>query len=129
MRLVNIIVILFSSMIFSTDKSDIVAENFSIASAHYQRMRKIATDLQQYPKSINGTGNTSFTSIKDWTGGFWPGCLWFIYEYSNDPDWKREAIKWTESLEQNQYNKENHDIGFMMNCSYGNALRLTGNEK
>lgn len=129
MKLIYIIVFLFSSMIFSIDKSDIVTENFSIASAQYQRMRKVANDLQKYPKSINEAGNTSFTSIKDWTCGFWPGCLWYIYEFSNDADWKCEAIKWTESLEQNQYNKGNHDIGFMMNCSYGNALRLTSNKK
>ena len=31
-------------------------------------------------------------------------------------------------LEKEQYNGSNHDVGFRMFCSYGNALRLTKNE-
>src|SRR5690606_8368363 len=63
----------------------------------------------------------------DWTSGFWPGCLWYLYELTDDAKWKRAASEWTESLEQNQYFTEHHDIGFMMCCSYGNGLRLTEN--
>ena len=51
-----------------------------------------------------------------------------MYEMSGDESWKKKAIEYTEKLEKQQYNGSNHDVGFRMFCSYGNALRLTGNE-
>ncbi|MDB5012628.1 MAG: glucuronyl hydrolase, partial [Daejeonella sp.] len=45
-----------------------------------------------------------------------------------DPELKSAAIKWTEALEKEQYNKGTHDLGFMLYCSYGNGYRLTKNE-
>jgi rhamnogalacturonyl hydrolase YesR len=64
----------------------------------------------------------------DWTGGFWPGALWYMYQYTGEQKWRDAAEKWTASLENNQFNTKHHDIGFMMYCSYGNGYRLTKNE-
>ena len=30
---------------------------------------------------------------EEWTAGFWPGVLWYDYEYTNDPKIKKEAEK------------------------------------
>jgi uncharacterized protein YyaL (SSP411 family) len=38
-----------------------------------------------------------------------------------------EALKFTHSLTKEQYNTTTHDLGFMMFCSFGNALREKGN--
>lgn len=113
---------------FSAVRNIIVKTDFELAEIQYDKMLTVATDYTKYPRSIHSNGSVGYTSIKDWTGGFWPGCLWYVYEFSKDEKWKKEAIKWTESLEKNQYNTSHHDIGFMMNCSYGNAYRLTGKE-
>lgn len=99
---------------------------FNLAEQQYKLLAATHTDLTKYPRSADPNGKTSFTDIKDWTGGFWPGCLWYLYEYSSDPYWKEQALKWTKSLETNQYNTNHHDIGFVMNSSYGNAYRLLG---
>lgn len=48
-----------------------------------------------------------------WGSGFHPRSLWYIYEY-------------TGRLEALIDRQTSHDIGFQINCSYGNALRLTG---
>lgn len=65
---------------------------------------------------------------EEWTSGFWPGVLWYDYEYTKDPEIKLAAEKYTESLkiisEQAAFD---HDLGFLMFCSYGNAYRLTNN--
>ncbi|MDP4188025.1 MAG: glycoside hydrolase family 88 protein [Bacteroidota bacterium] len=122
------IFILIISSSLKSDKIGLIREDFAVAEKQYAKMLEVSTNLQQYPRSINAKGNTTYTSISDWTGGFWPGCLWYVYEYTKSEKWKDAAIKWTESLEKNQYNTSNHDIGFMMNCSYGNAYRLTGNK-
>lgn len=63
-------------------------------------------------------------SIYDWTSGFFPGNLWLAYEMTNNPELKEAAVKFTNYLYPVREYKATHDIGFIMNCSYGNALRL-----
>lgn len=64
-----------------------------------------------------------------WTEGFWPGVLWYAYEYSQDPAVLEAAKGYTEVLEfLSQEPAYDHDLGFIMFCSYGNGYRLTGNE-
>ncbi|MEP2024184.1 MAG: glycoside hydrolase family 88 protein [Reichenbachiella sp.] len=67
--------------------------------------------------------------LHDWTSGFWPGILWYAYEYSKDESLKKEAKKFTKPLEViANSSADDHDIGFQIYCSYGNAYRLTGDE-
>lgn len=66
----------------------------------------------------------------EWCAGFWPGVLWYDYEISRDERLKAEAEKYTGSLEYLSASPAfDHDLGFLMFCSYGNAYRLTGNER
>ncbi len=65
----------------------------------------------------------------DWRIGFFPGCLWLAYRYSGDEALKSAAGQWTEALEPVKDYTGNHDLGFMIFCSYGNGYRLTGNEE
>ncbi|PRY30420.1 unsaturated chondroitin disaccharide hydrolase [Spirosoma oryzae] len=81
------------------------------------------------PRNIlNGKKNWNYISYKDWTSGFWPGTLWYIYEYTKDPAWKAKADSFTRELTPLAFQKAvDHDLGFQMYCSFGNGLRLTGN--
>ena len=63
---------------------------------------------------------------QDWTSGFFPGELWFMYEYTGKNQWLTAAKKFTASLEKQQFYGGTHDLGFIMYCSYGNGYRLTG---
>jgi len=62
----------------------------------------------------------------EWCSGFWPGILWYDYEFSKDPVILEAAKKYTASL---QFLSEipafDHDLGFLLFCSYGNGYRLT----
>lgn len=70
------------------------------------------------------------TSIYDWTSGFWPGILWYLYEYNHDENVKKAAERFSAALYPVADRKaDNHDLGFMMYCSLGNGYRLTGNEE
>jgi rhamnogalacturonyl hydrolase YesR len=80
------------------------------------------------PRSINDDGSLSVVTTGDWTSGFYPGVLWYMYEMTGDELWKDKAIEYTGKLEKEQFNGSNHDVGFRMFCSYGNGLRLTGDE-
>ncbi len=116
----------FYPFFLRADTSDIVKKGFDLAQRQYALLYDDHSDLRKYPRSADPTGKTTFTDIRDWTGGFWPGCLWYVFEYTGKDQWRDAALKWTNSLRQNQYNTQHHDIGFVMNCSYGNAYRLTG---
>ncbi len=83
----------------------------------------------KYPRTLNKEGKFSTTGMYDWTPGFFPGTLWYLYELSGNEYWKTEATKWTESLEPLKTFTGHHDLGFMMYCSYGNAYRLNPTEE
>lgn len=78
------------------------------------------------PKEKLGTRRNC--SIYDWTSGFFPGSLWYAYELTGDENLKAEAIEYTNRMFPVSKYKDNHDIGFMINCSYGNAMRLAPND-
>lgn len=61
-----------------------------------------------------------------WCSGFFPGSLWLVYEYTGDDSVKAMAWHETRKLERLTEFKTDHDIGFQLMCSYGNAYRLTG---
>ena len=63
-------------------------------------------------------------SIYDWTSGFFPGNLWYAYQLTGNEEFKKEAVKFTNYLYPLREYKGTHDIGFMMNCSFGNSYRL-----
>ena len=76
------------------------------------------------PHSLKEDGSMTAVKPVGWTSGFFPGSLWYMYEYSNDERLKGLAEQFTAFLEDQQYNTGTHDIGFMMYCSYGNSNRL-----
>lgn len=72
-------------------------------------------------------GKIEYIPIDDWTSGFFPGSLWYMYDLTKDKKWIDYGVKHTENLDSVKYLKWHHDIGFMINCSYGNAYRVTQN--
>lgn len=77
------------------------------------------------PKTFYANGDRLETSNTEWwTSGFYPGTLFYLYEFSHDTALKNEAERRLKLLEKEQYNKGTHDLGFMMYCSFGNGLRL-----
>lgn len=87
---------------------------------------ELQTGKQHFPRTLQN-GKLKFVGSGDWTSGFYPGLLWYLYEYSGKQEWRNLATKYTERLHKEQFNTSTHDLGFMMYCSYGNAYRLTNN--
>jgi chondroitin AC lyase len=106
----------------------LIEDNFQYARRQLKAMlQETKSNTKSFPRTINETGKLVSTDMYDWTSGFFPGNLWYAYEYTKDTALKTAAIKWTEGLAPLQYFTRHHDLGFMMYCSYGNAYRLTGN--
>lgn len=81
----------------------------------------------QTPKTFE-EGKLVTASYDWWCSGFFPGVLWYIYEYNGNDQFKELAIKETVKVEPVKYITDHHDVGFMINCSYGHQYRLTGDE-
>ena len=80
--------------------------------------RNIAPDSQEW----------RFINYKDWTSGFWPGTLWYLYENTNDQKWKEQADTYSRYLTPLSVTPAlDHDLGFQVFNSFGNGYRLTGN--
>ncbi len=80
----------------------------------------------KFPRTVKN-GKTSYVSAYDWTSGFFPGSLWYLYALTNDVKWKSRAVTFTEALDTIQYWGGNHDVGFMIECSYGNGIKFSKN--
>jgi unsaturated chondroitin disaccharide hydrolase len=87
------------------------------------------TDYSRIPRSIlNGKTEWRTVDRHDWTSGFWPGIEWYLYEYTKDDVWKTRADKTQHTLAPLVDSSAiDHDLGFVMDCSYGNGYRLTNN--
>lgn len=103
-----------------------IKENTEFATAQTRLMLENVgkATTKNYPRTTNTNGKLCVTSIYNWTSGFFPGMLWYLYDLTKDTEWKNKAEEWTYPLEKIQHYTGNHDIGFMMYCSYGNAKRL-----
>lgn len=96
-----------------------ISENQSMLLA-----QALITDKTKLPRTTNQTGNLRNTNAKEWTSGFFPGTLWYLYEQSKNPLLKQQAEDFSERVKGEQFTTDNHDVGFMIQCSFGNAYRL-----
>jgi hypothetical protein len=80
-----------------------------------------------YPRSTMSNGSWTTVNNSDWTCGFFPGSLWYLYEQTGDPNFEKWAQQWTAGIAAQQFNTNTDDVGFMFNTSFGNGYRLTGN--
>jgi rhamnogalacturonyl hydrolase YesR len=85
-------------------------------------------DSTNYPKRTNETGKWNIIGTGGWLGGFFPGCLWYMYEWTSDSTWKKWAESWTAAFETQKNNTKNTDIGFLIFSSFGNGYRVTKRE-
>ncbi len=129
----SIVLLIFSA--FSTFsfgevvKKEEVKEVLNLSVQQSMKMyNKVKKMTGRFPRTIDSEGKLVTCNDAWWTSGFFPGTLWLLYEYSQLPELKEAAIYMTKQLERQQYTTDNHDIGFIINCSYGNAYRLTQNE-
>jgi len=106
----------------------LITQNFAFADSQYSYlMTKVLQD--KMPQSFDAKNNQLLSrEITWWCTGFYPGSLLYIYEQTKDEKIKTEALRALKVIEPNQTYTGNHDLGFMMFCSFGNAYRLFKDE-
>jgi len=100
-----------------------IPATFQTAAAQTEFMLGQLKNDPKLPRTFEG-GQLKTIPPTDWTSGFFPGTLWYLYEYTGDAKWRTAATDYTKRLESIRNFNDNHDGGFMLYCSYGNALRL-----
>lgn len=103
-----------------------VTKTMNVAKAHLENSLREHTDKTLFPRSTKSDGSLNAVPARDWTSGFYPGSLWYMYDYTKDKRWADSAAAWTAGLESEKLNTHTHDLGFILYCSFGNGLRLTG---
>lgn len=113
------------------DEMDAVIEKGLSVSVEQSKLmaKSIWEQKTLLPRTLDKEGKLITSDSKWWTSGFFPGVLWYLYEVTGDTLLKEYACDYTSRVEKEKYNKGNHDVGFMLYCSFGNGYRLTGNEK
>ncbi|MFB0515942.1 MAG: glucuronyl hydrolase [Candidatus Neomarinimicrobiota bacterium] len=103
-------------------------ELLGTASAIYLPLSQTLSPEQGYPRSIVNGLDWHLTPPEQWTSGFFPGILWQLYQYTGNPSFSVQARRWTEGLE-TQQTAPTHDVGFMINNSFGHGYRVGGIER
>lgn len=89
---------------------------------------QVSKELPEVRKDAGKLGTLATCDIYDWVSGFYPGSLWYGYQLTKSQKLKEQAVKFTNELAPIKHYASTHDIGFMINCSYGNAMRLAPND-
>ncbi|WP_455641272.1 glycoside hydrolase family 88 protein [Parabacteroides sp.] len=129
----NWIALAFSAFLIScggtseTTEKSFVDENVDFARSQIGKEIEVinASDKFLNPVTLNTDGSVYYCGYADWRSGFFPGSVWYLYELSGDTALLPLAQKYTLAIEEAKNLTWHHDIGFIINCSFGNGLRLT----
>lgn len=104
-----------------------IASNLTLALEQYKLLDK-NVPADRMPQNFDiKNGKLTTSNTKWWCAGFFPGTLWYLFEYSKSPEIRKIAEQRLNLMEPEKHFTGNHDLGFMMYCSFGNAYRITGN--
>lgn len=104
----------------------IIDQSLAFSVKQYKLMSEVMLPkADSLPRTIDKAGHLTTSDSRWWCSGFFPGSLWYLYEATNDSQMKEYAKVMTARVEREKYTTSNHDVGFMINCSFGNGIRLT----
>lgn len=106
----------------------LIDKDMELAAKQYKYMATL-TPPDSMPRSFDAAKDKLVLSnTRWWTSGFFPGSLWLIYSYTGDTAVKAEAERRLQILDKEKYSTADHDLGFMIFCSFGNAYKITKKE-
>ncbi len=123
------IAFLFATLLMSGCKreesmDDLAKRVFSLARVQCEQMAQ-SLDSLSTPRSFDGEKLIT-APPQWWCSGFFPGTLWLVYDYTGDEQICALARRETAKVEPIQWITDDHDVGFQINCSFGQQYRLTG---
>jgi len=131
--LVAVLAVILVSCSGNSSRKQEGTQNFvdeNISFAHSQIGKEIevieASETVLNPVTLKPDGSVFYCKYTDWRSGFFPGSVWYLYELTGDESLLPLAHKYTRNIEEAKNLTWHHDVGFMVYCSFGNGLRITG---
>ena len=122
-----LLLLLAQQFAFSQQKMKVLIDEQMKFAVEQYKVLAAKTPENKMPRTFQQQANKLVLSdVEWWTSGFYPGTLWYIYEYSKDATIRKEAEARLRLQKKVQHFTGNHDVGFMIFCSFGNAYRITG---
>jgi hypothetical protein len=115
-------------LLYGCDRQESMGEvAYRVFSVAAQQCEQLAQELDSLhtPRSFDGEKLIT-ARPKWWCSGFFPGTLWLVYEYTGDERFRALAERETAKVEPIQWVTNDHDVGFQINCSFGQQYRITG---
>lgn len=107
--------------------NDNCTANLDFAVQQTELLYDVSAAANKLPRALNADGTMYWAHDNfDWTEGFFPGTCWYLYEYTKDTAWANRAVALQGQYAGHRFLTNNHDLGFVFNCSYGNGYRLLG---
>jgi len=122
--------LLFACVDKKETNSAFIQENIDFAREQIGReIEVIEENTEKFlnPTTLKADGSVFYCGYADWRSGFFPGSVWYLYELTGDEYYRPLAEKYCAAIEEAKNLTWHHDVGFMIWCSFGNGLRLTGN--
>jgi rhamnogalacturonyl hydrolase YesR len=105
---------------------EIMRDFHAFAEQQYAHLLKEIEGKPGYPRTYED-GRIRLVKSSDWTSGYFPGSLWFLYEATGNDKWREAAEHYTAGMEVEKNHTHTQDVGIMLTSSFGHGLRLTGN--
>ncbi|MET0637421.1 MAG: glycoside hydrolase family 88 protein [Chitinophagaceae bacterium] len=103
-----------------------VAKQMDLLMRKVDSINRIDSSLVS-PRTLE-KGQLRMVASRDWTSGFYPGELWYLYEYTNQRSQIPGAKKATSRIERERFNRGTHDMGFKIYNSVGAQYRLLNDQ-
>jgi unsaturated chondroitin disaccharide hydrolase len=93
---------------------------------------QVTTLLEKYPSdyypmyTVAGRFGHDRKRWTHWCDGFYPGMMFIFAEATGDEDWLDKAVAYATPLEERQYDRAVHDLGFIFFSTYLRWLELGG---
>ncbi len=93
---------------------------------------QVSSLLEKYPAdyspmyTVGGKFGQDRKRWTHWCDGFYPGMMFIFAEATGDEDWLNAAIRYTTPLENRQYDRAVHDLGFLFFSTHLRWLELGG---
>lgn len=125
---VSCCLVVSSPMAISQNLDSLVSRAIVFSKHQLQNTVVVLGDSAMFPRSTLADGSWKTAKPNDWTSGFFPGCLWYMYALTGDSQFQTYAERWTLKLADQKLNTKTHDVGFIMNCSFGNGHRAINSD-
>ena len=96
--------------------------------------RQVAALCENHPDffpiyTVHGKWHHAGELWTDWTGGFLAGMMWQFHRRTGDGEWRQRAEHYSKLLENRQFDRDVHDLGFIFLNTYLHWYQLTGDER